>query len=164
MPIKDLITRTLDKKYVPARREYENPFYSLQREMNRLMDGFFEGSLFPRLSEEWSGTFQPKLDIKETEKEFILSAELPGMDEQDIELLLSGDSLTIKGEKKFEKEEKNENYHRVERSYGSFNRVIPLTAEIDTDKAEASFEKGILHITLQKIEAKSGAKKIPIKT
>ena len=164
MPIRDLISKSLDKNYVPARREYENPFYSLQREMNRLMDDFFDSSLFPRLSEEWSGTFQPKLDIKETDKEFVISAELPGMDEKDIELLLSSDTLTFKGEKKFEKEENNENYHRVERSYGSFHRVIPLSAEIDTDRAEASFEKGILHITLRKIETKSGAKKIPIKT
>ncbi len=164
MPIRDLISRKPEKNYVPARREYENPFYSLQKETNRLMDNFFEGNLFPALSEEWSGTFQPKINVKETDKEFVVSAELPGIDEKEIEVLLSGDSLTIKGEKKFEKEEKQENYHRVERSCGSFNRVVALPAEIDTDKADASFEKGILKIKLQKLEAKSGAKKIPIKT
>ena len=162
MPIRDLITRRPEKS-VPARREYENPFYSLQREMNRLMDDFFEGSLFSRLGEEWSGTFQPKIDIRENDREFVVSAELPGIDEKEIEVLLSGDSLTIKGEK-FEKEEKDENYRRVERRYGSFNRVIPLPAEIETEKAEANFEKGILNIRLRKTEAKAGTKKIPIKT
>ncbi len=162
MPIRDLIRRP--EKNVPARREYENPFYSLQREMNRLMDDFFEGSLFSRLSDEWSGTFQPKIDIRETEKEFVVSAELPGIDEKEIEVFLSGDSLTVKGEKKFEKEEKDENYRRVERRYGSFNRVIPLPPGADTEKAEANFEKGILNIRLRKTETKGGAKKIPIKT
>jgi HSP20 family protein len=162
MPNKELAIRKSDR-YVPARREYENPFYSLQGRMNRLMDDFFEGSLFPRLSEAFAGTFEPKIDIKESGKELVVSAELPGIDEKDVEVFLSDDCLTIKGEKNLEKEEENEGYYRVERSYGAFRRAIPLYDEIDTDKSEAKFEKGILKVKLRKTEAKSRTKKIPIK-
>lgn len=163
MPIRDLITRSLEKRGLPVRREYEHPFYSLQREMNRLMDDFFGGApLAP--ADELSGAFLPSVDIKENDKEFVVSAEIPGLDDKDVEVLLSGDSLTIKGEKKFEKEDKEDNYHRVERRYGSFKRIIPLPTDILTEKAEAKFEKGILYITVPKAEKKSGTKKIPIKT
>lgn len=164
MPIRDLITRGLEKRGLPVRREYEHPFYSLQNEMNRLMDDFFGGAPAPATTDEWSGAFLPSVDVKENDKEFVVSAELPGLDEKDVEVLLAGDSLTIKGEKKYENEDKADSYHRIERRYGTFNRVIPLPADIVTDKAEATFEKGILHITLPKAEKKSGAKKIPIKT
>jgi HSP20 family protein len=164
MPIRDLISRNSEKRGLPVRREYDNPFDSLQHEMSRLIDHFFEGGLMPTGADDWSGAFLPTIDVKENDQAFVVSAELPGLDEKDVEVLLSADSLTIKGEKKQEKEEKDQNYHRIERRYGSFNRVVTLPAEILTDKAEANFKKGILHITLPKAEKKSGAKKIPIKT
>jgi HSP20 family protein len=164
MPIRDLITRSLEKRGVPVRREHEHPFFSFQREMNRLMDDFFGSAWVPTAADPWAGTFLPNVDIKENDKELVVSAELPGLDDKDVEVLLTDDTLTIKGEKKFEKEDKEDNYHRVERSYGSFNRVIALPADVLTEKAEAKFEKGILSITLPKAEKKPGAKKIPIKT
>ncbi len=164
MPIKDLIARTAEKRGLPMRREYENPFYTLQHEMNRLMDTFFEGGGLPSaFSGDVTGNFLPQIDLKEEDQAFVVSAELPGMDEKDVEVLLSGDALTIKGEKKQEKEERAENYHRIERRYGSFNRVVTLPAEVITDKVEATFEKGILKIKLPKAEKKPEAKKIPIK-
>jgi HSP20 family protein len=164
MPVRDLITRAAGKRGLPMRREDENPFYSLQREMNKLMENFFgEGALGPALSDDFAGDFLPKVDLREEDQAFVVSAELPGMEEKDVEVLLSGDALTIKGEKKQEKEEKGQNYHRIERHYGSFNRIITLPAEVLTDKVEASFEKGILKITLPKAEKKPEAKKIPIK-
>jgi len=160
---RDLKLRTLESS-VPTLREYENPFYAMQCEMDRMMDEFLGGTMFPRLREDASDTFQPKINIKETDKEIVVSAELPGIDEKDVEVLLSDDCLTIKGEKKFEKEEKDDGYRRVERRYGSFRRDITLDTDVDTDKVEANFEKGILKVKLMKNETKSGTKKIPIKS
>ena len=141
-----------------------HPFAELEgvhREMNRLFDDLFEVSPFMR--GDGGGVF-PEIDVKETDKEIKVSAEVPGLDEKDVEVLLTHDSLTIKGEKKEEKEEKGESYYRSERRYGSFCRVIPLTTEVDSDKAEAKFSKGVLHVTIPKTErARADVKKIPIK-
>ena len=129
--------------------------------MNRLLDTFFEGGgLTSVFSEDVAGTFLPRIDLKEDNQAFVVSAELPGVDEKDVEVLLSGDTLTIKGE---EKEEKGQNHHRVERHYGSFNRVVTLPTDVLTDKVEATFEKGILKVTLPKAKKKPEAQKIPIK-
>lgn len=91
-----------------------------------------------------------------------MKAELPGVETEDIDVSLDGRMLTIKGEKKHEKEEKKENYHRVERSYGYFNRSIELPAEVDASKVDASFKKGVLKIELNKTKA-TETKKIQIK-
>lgn len=160
MPIKDLIPSW--RKGGPARREEGDPFSLFRREMDSLMENFFrgvEGGAF----ESRLGVFSPKVDVTEGEKEITVSAELPGMDEKDIELSLTKDSLTIRGEKKQEKEEKTTDYYRTERSYGSFVRAIPLPVEIDEEKVEASFKKGLLTVTLPKTEkAVKETKKIPI--
>jgi len=165
--IKDLASRGRGKdSLVPSRRE-GHPFSLFREQINRLFDDFFFGrEPAPlRAAEPWYGTFQPSIDVRESEKEITVSAELPGMDEKDIEVLLSGDALTIKGEKKEEKEEKEKNYYRMERRYGSFQRVIPLPVEIDTKKVDASFKKGILHVKLPKTaQAKAAAKKIAVKS
>jgi HSP20 family protein len=146
--------------------EEEMPLQSLQRQVNRLFDDFFRGfDLRPFAKMERAGEFTLRVDVKESDKEFTVTAELPGMDEKDLDVMLSADSLTIKGDKKHEKEEKGENYYRMERSYGSFHRVIPLPEEIDTRKVEASFNKGILTVNLPKTaKAKEKTKKVPIKT
>ncbi len=89
---------------------------------------------------------------------------MPGLDEKDVEVSLSNDTLTISGEKKAEKEDKGENYYRLERSYGSFQRVIPLSTEIEADKVEAAFKNGVLQITLPKLHLGEGVKKVQIKT
>ena len=96
------------------------------------------------------GMFTPSIDVKENEKEFIIKAELPGVEEKDIEITVTNDAVTIKGEKKEEKEDKDKNYYYMERSYGSFSRVIPLEAEIESSKAEARFKNGILDIKILK--------------
>ncbi|RMD60030.1 MAG: Hsp20/alpha crystallin family protein [Nitrospirae bacterium] len=144
-----------------VRRE-GSPFTSLQREINRMFEDFLGGALEP--FEERFGEFVPPVDVRETEKEVEISAELPGIDEKDIEVTVGKDSITISGEKKEEKEEKGKGYYRMERSYGSFTRTIPLPCEIDEDKAEAKFKNGVLTITLPKTEtAIKETKKIPIK-
>lgn len=165
--IKSLEPRKKERRslQLPARRE-SHPFSFMQREINRLFDDFFgyEPALF-RTADEWYGGFSPQIDVTENEKEILVSAELPRMDEKDVEVLLSGDALTIKGEKKEEKEEKEKNYYRMERRYGSFQQTIPLPSEIDLKKVDATFKKGVLSVKLPKTEAAKGAaKKIPLKS
>jgi HSP20 family protein len=150
-----------------ARTDVDHPFYSLQKEMNSLFDSFFRGfDLAPRaLSTGSMGVFTPSVDVKENEKEFIIKTELPGVEEKDIDATVTNDSVTIKGDKKEEKEDKDKNYYYMERSYGSFCRVIPLKAEIESDKAQASFKNGILDIKSPKNQsAKAKGTKVSIKT
>ena len=151
------------KKSVPVRREDENPFSLLRREMDSLFDNFFRGFDIEPF-ESRMGVFSPKVDVTENDKEIKISAELPGMDEKDIDVSLQNDMLTIKGEKKEEKEEKGKDYYRMERSYGSFSRTIPLSVDVETDKVEAKFKKGVLSITLPKTaKAVAETKKIAVK-
>ncbi len=103
----------------------------------------------------------PTVDVSETAKEIIVNAEIPGVEAKDIDVNLAGDVLTIKGERKREHEEKEENFHRIERSYGSFYRSLRLPSEVDGDKIKASYKKGVLRISLHKSK-KATAKKIEI--
>jgi len=154
----DVVQRTTDN---------DHSFYSLQREMNSLFDNFFRGfDLAPRgFAAGGVGMFTPSIDVKENEKEFIIKAELPGVEEKDIDVTVTNDSVTIKGEKKEEKEDKDKNYYYMERSYGSFSRVIPLKAEIESNKADARFKNGILDIKIPKNQsAKAKGTKVSIKT
>lgn len=161
MAIKNLVP--FGKKSVPIRRDEESPFVSLRREMDSLFDNFFLGFDMEPF-ESRSGGFSPRIDVTEDGKGIKISAELPGMDEKDIDLSIQNDMLTIKGEKKEEKEDKGKDYYRMERSYGSFIRTIPLPVEVDTDKVEAKFKKGVLSITLPKTaKAVAETKKIPVK-
>jgi HSP20 family protein len=106
----------------------------------------------------------PTLDVKENEKEIVVKADLPGMDEKDINLTIHNGVLSLRGEKKSEHTDERENYHVMERSYGSFQRSIRLPDTIDEDKAEARFDKGVLTISLPKRpETVSAQKKIQIK-
>jgi len=144
----------------------DHPFYSLQREMNSLFDNFFRGFEPAQRGNAcgFAGGFMPSIDVKENEKEFIIKAELPGVEEKDIEVTVTNDSVTIKGEKKEEKEDKDKNYYYMERSYGSFSRVIPLDAETEAGKAEARFKNGILDIKIPKNQsAETTGTKVPIK-
>lgn len=166
MAIKNLVPSLWRRESMPAKWEESHPFHGLQQEMNRLFDDFFRGfepTPFQGLEERLM-VFSPSVDVKETDKEIVVKAELPGIDEQDIEVLLSENALTIKGEKKEEKEEKTKQYHRVERAYGAFNRMIPLPGGMDMEKAKSIYKNGILTIKLPKTETfKSKTKKIPIK-
>lgn len=144
----------------------EEPFFSLQRGVNRLFDDFFKDfDIMPFAMEERGRIFSPSVDVKETDKEILVRAELPGMEEKDVEVNIYEDRLSIKGERKEEKEEKEGDYYLKESSYGSFQRVIPLPQEVATENAEATFKKGILNIKLMKTEESKGkGKKIPITT
>lgn len=141
----------------------DDPFASLQRQMNRLFDDAFAG--YAPLARAGSGaTLAPSIDVKETDKAIEVEAELPGVDEKDVQVTLEDGVLTIKGEKKAEKEESKKGYYMSERSYGSFLRSFELPAGIDADKVNATFTKGVLKVTLPKpAEAQAKAKKIEIK-
>jgi len=121
---------------------------TLREKMNRL----FEESFITRGEEKElvSGIWTPSVDIYETENALILSAEVPGIEENDIEIKIEDNTLTLHGERKFEKETKEENYHRIERAYGSFHRSFTLPNYIDQDKIKAEHENGILKITMPK--------------
>lgn len=147
--------------------EEEHPFYTLQKKMNNLFDDFFRGFDIDPHGFYASGlrNFTPSVDVKENEKEFIIKAELPGVDEKEIEVTVTDNTVTIKGEKKEEKEDKGNNYYYMERSYGSFHRVIPLSAETESNKADASFKNGVLSIVIPKSRStKTKGTKVPIQS
>lgn len=148
---KNITTKAQDEKQFLTKQEQANPFIVFQAEMNRLFDGFFRGFGLD-FFEKRPGTFNPSIDITDTGKALKVTAELPGIDDTDIDISMSRETLTIKGEKKEEKEEKGESYHRMERSYGSFTRTISLPVEIEADKIKATFKKGLLTIILPKAE------------
>jgi len=149
------------------------PFESLRREIDRLFEDFNGGfwrspvrrSLFdvtPSWDREWPK--MPAVDFTDTEKAFEVIAELPGMDEKNIEVKVANGILTIKGEKQDEKEEKKKDYYLKERNFGSFERAFQIPDGVDADKIEANFKKGVLTVTLpKKAEAQKSAKKIDIK-
>lgn len=125
------------------------------------MDRFWD-SLVERRPGKEEVEWLPALDVSETKDEIVVKAEVPGMEAKDIDISLSGEVLTIKGEKKQEKEQKEENYHMVERSYGAFSRFVRLPQEVQGDKIVAKCKDGVLKITLPKSE-KAKAKEIKIK-
>ena len=155
------------------------PIVALREEVDRLFDNFWNGfggrpGRMPRLpametSPPWRfGTSldlpAPAMDLVEAEKEYCVKAELPGMDAKDIELSLSDDMLTIKGEKQEERDEKRENYHLSERRFGSFHRSFQLPRGVDREHIEARFDKGVLTVHLPKTaEAAAMQKKIEVK-
>jgi HSP20 family protein len=130
----------------------------LQREMDRLFEDFFRRG---GLLREWR--WSPSVDVVETNDTVVVKAELPGLEPKDVDISVSGDTLTIKGEKKEEKEEKGKTFYRMERCYGSFCRTVELPTSVEADKAKADYKNGVLEITLPKTEQVK-AKKIPIKT
>lgn len=145
-----------------------HPLQSLRREFDDLFNTW--ASDFKLIDRPWGPSdFLPRVNVSETDKELQVTAELPGVDEKDIEINVSGDQLTIKGEKKSEadekKDEKGRSFRRIERSYGSFYRTLTLPFEIDPDKVQASFKSGVLTLTLAKPqEAQRKSRKIEIKS
>ena len=135
-------------------------FEKMRRETDRMWNSFFEGR--PRLIVEEEGEWLPALDLTETGNEFVVKAEMPGLDPKDIDISLSDNMLTIKGEKKQEREEKEENYHLLERSYGAFTRLIHLPGEINQQKITTSYKNGVLKIHLPKSQ-KAKKKEVKIK-
>jgi HSP20 family protein len=132
-----------------ARRD----FSTLQDRMNRI----FRESFGPEGSDEalTTGNFAPPVDVYEDEHNITLKIEVPGIDEQDINVTIENNTLTVRGERRFEKDEKEENFHRVERMYGSFTRSFTLPNTVDPEQVSAHYEKGVLKIRLsKKAEAK----------
>ena len=164
--IKNLLPTVWRRSESPMRRAEEHPFFALHREMNQMFDEFSRSfDLTPFGGGKSFGTFSPSIDVREDEKEVIVKAELPGLDEKDVEVTLADDALTIRGEKKDEKEEKGKDYWHRETSYGSFRRVISLPEGINTEKADARFKNGVLTVTLPRLEeAKVKGKRIAVKT
>ena len=124
---------------------------SIRDEMNRLFDNFSTGWPDTRkglLEGEWA----PSVDVAETDEEITVTAELPGVKQEEVDITIADDVLTLKGEKKEEKEVKEKNYHRIERSYGSFQRSVSLPAGVQADKAKATYTDGVLTITVPKAE------------
>jgi len=130
----------------------------LQRRMNDLFDDFFDGfeELFPEgapaRASDLARTEVPSFEVSETDDEFRVKAELPGMDEKDVDVSIDGNMLTIRGEKKHEREEKRRDYYLSEVSYGQFSRAVELPDGVDREKATAQFKKGVLTLTLPKTE------------
>ena len=149
----------------PVQR-YINPLAAMRAEMDRVFDSFLgHGSVrFPWLAgAENNDAVMPSIDVRESETEFVVEAELPGMDEKDVSVTLNNGVLTLKGEKKSEREEKKNDYHLTERSYGSFQRSFEVADTIDADKVKAGFERGVLKVTLPKRpEAVKAEMRIPI--
>lgn len=151
------------------------PLENLRRQVDRLFEDFDRGwhrpfsrsgfDIEPFWRRELSFSGMPAVDIIEKEDAFEITAELPGMDEKNIEIKLANGNLTIKGEKKDEREEKKKDYYLSERHYGSFQRTFGLPDGVDPEKIEAHFSKGVLSLHLpKKPEAQSAEKTIAIKT
>jgi HSP20 family protein len=124
---------------------------SIRDDMNRLFDNFLSG-LPDRTKGLLEGEWAPTIDIAETDDEIVVTAELPGVTQDNVDITITEDVLTLKGEKREEKEVKEKNYHRVERSYGSFQRSVTLPAGVLADQAKASYKDGVLHINISKSE------------
>jgi HSP20 family protein len=148
---------------LPWKRNKENHVIDFRQEMDNLVSRFFESSFLPSSYLFGEGKWDPKIDISEGGKYITIKAEVPGIETKDLDISVIGRHLTIKGEKKHEQEEKGETYYRVETSYGYFNRTIELPAEVDPNKVDASYGRGILKIKLRKTKA-SEMKRIRVTT
>ncbi len=138
-------------------------FSSLQREIDRVFQDFGRGGM-PALGEFGKNAMAMRVNIAEHDGAVEVSAEMPGCAPEDIDVQLKDGVLTIKGEKKVEKDEKQKDYHVMERSYGMFERSFTLPAEVDASKVEAAFDKGVLKVTLPKLpQEQSKAQKIAVK-
>lgn len=148
---------------LPWQKNYGRELTGFKKEMDSLFNRFFDLD-FPSTSQMMpEGQWAPRVDISEGEKDITVKAEIPGCDVKDVDVSLVGRVLTIKGEKKHEKEEKEKNYLRVERSHGFFSRSMELPGEVDQKDVDATYKKGVLTVVLKKTASKD-SKKIEIKT
>ena len=141
----------------------EDPFMSLHREMNRLFDDVFRGAPMAGTRGSSGGDFVPAhMDVSETENQIRICAELPGVSQDDVEVTLDEDVLTIKGEKRLERKDEKENYHFMERSYGTFQRSLRLPFRVEPDQVQADFNNGVLTVTLPKTRAQDRSRRIQV--
>lgn len=149
-----------EKTYLPE-RQYE-PIGRLHRDIDQLFDHFL-GRSKPFLPFDESVFFRPHVDLSVTEQEYVLSVEIPGVSENDISVDISGNTMTIRGEKKQEKEEKEKDYYRIERRYGAFQRILSLPEDVDQNSIKANFKNGVLSVTMpRKVLPASEVKQIEI--
>ena len=182
MQVKDLIPWARGEK-TAATKDNANPIMQLQEEMNRVFESFwsrFNGERTPSVGSSpypmssfgiglqgngflWNGT-TPRADVTETDDGVEVTVELPGLSEKDVEVALTDDLLTVKGEKKVEREDTRKGYYLSERSWGAFHRAIPLPPGVDSEKAEAVFRNGVLTVNLpQSSEARAKVRRIDVK-
>ena len=160
MNLQSIIPWKKEERSLAHRRGDGDPFAQLQRRMNSVFDDFF-GRSSSDLGGAAAVEFLPRVDVSETGKEVRITADLPRLDEKDVEVTVTNNMLTIKGEKKVEKEEGD--YYHSERSYGYFDRTIALPQGIDADNAKAKFKKGVLKVTIpKKPEAQRSRRKIEL--
>lgn len=145
--------------------------WQLHREMDRLFDEAFRGFGLPsrltsKLSTDETASFRPKLNVASDDKQYTISLEAPGLAQQDIKLELNGRTLLIQGEKRFEKEDKDKHYYRIERRYGQFQRVLDVPDDVELAKITAKMDNGLLNINLPRTAAphQNGQRQIPIQT
>ncbi|GLS99350.1 heat-shock protein Hsp20 [Sphingobium jiangsuense] len=167
MAFRDLIPWSRQENRLPVPvsadtgREAGHPLLSLHREVNRLFDDVFRGFGMPSLSGFGREIGWPRVEFGETDKEIRVTAELPGLDEKDVEITVEDDVLTLRGEKRSETEDKDRGYS--ERSYGRFERRIALPRGVDRDGAKATFSNGVLTVTLPRTEGQDDrVRRIPI--
>jgi len=148
IPVRHTDQAYMDPNYSPVaqfRREFDQMFDKISRRFPTFPSMELSRPFEPISPSGW---FKPSLDISTTDKAYTITVEVPGVDEKDVKLELSGNDLTIRGEKQQDKEEKNKNFYRMERSYGSFQRILSLPKDVDQDSIDAKFKNGVLTINL----------------
>jgi HSP20 family protein len=139
-----------------------DPFLSLHREMNRLFDDVFRGTATGPTESYGAGFVPAHMNVSETPDELRIAAELPGVSPDEVEITLDNDVLTVRGEKRFEKKDERENFHFIERSYGTFQRSLRLPFPVDPEQVHAAYDNGVLTIELPKSKAQERARRIQI--
>ena len=151
------------RDFLPTTSRWAERALAPLSDMEDMFDRFRRDFYSPDLRRDVEG-FSPRVEVKETNKNILVSAEIPGMEEKDINVTLRENNLIIEGEKRSERKKEDKDYYRSEFSYGSFYRSIPLQADIDADKVDATYKNGILKVTLNKLEeSKQTVKRIEIK-
>lgn len=148
-------------RWQPFETDVFRPSTWILREFRRLLEDFFTDTPLPAAARLMEGTWSPAVDIAETDNEYVVAVEVPGMKKDDIKVTLQDNVLTIKGERKKESEIHKGSYHRMERCFGAFERSFTLPSTIRADKIQAKYEDGILRLTLPKAEEVK-PKEIPI--
>jgi HSP20 family protein len=164
MSVKDIIPwrRSGRHSSAPARRESGHPMFALQSDINHALEDFwstFENPMMRALRSDTMDVDAPRVDVRETDQEVDVLAELPGMDEEDVEVSVADGALIIRGEKETEAEDKDEDYVLRERRFGYIERVVPLPDNLELDSAEATFRNGLLTIRIPKKAGQQSARK-----
>ena len=146
--------QTSDDRLSRRQDRFSNPIVRLHREVDRIFENAFRNSGISSIGADRSSSFsstgllKPSVDIGATDKEYAITIEVPGVSEKDVKVEISGDTLTVRGEKRQEKEQNHQDFYRIERSYGSFQRVLSLPEDADQEGISASFKKGVLTIKM----------------